>query len=115
MEEQSMNKLVFGCGESTIQAVREGDNDPENWTIARVLMHDRVHESIEVSKVSGERWCVLVEDVAEEALDADPAVIAYRTIHDFQLALGACQGVDPRDPALRNAAIAAMREAGAIA
>ena len=104
-----MAKLVLGCGESTIQVVREGDNDPENWTIARVLMHDRVHESIEVSEVPGERWCALVEDVAEEALDADPAVIAYRTVDDFNTALRVCTGFDPRDPALRNQAIATLR------
>lgn len=104
-----MSKLVLGCGESTVEAVRDADNDSENWAIARVLMHDRVRESIEVSEVPGERWCVLVEDVAEEALDADPAVIAYRTVDDFDAALRACTGFDPRDPALRNQAINVLR------
>lgn len=97
--------LVLGCGESTIPAVRSADNDPENWTLARVLMH----------VPPATTWCVLVTaDVAESDLDADHATINYRTIHDFDLALGACAGIDPRDVTARNDAVDAMRAAGAI-
>ena len=97
--------LVLGCGESTIPAVREADNDPENWTLARVLMY----------VPPATTWCVLVTGVAESDLDADHATINYRTIHDFDLALGACTGIAPSDATARGAAIDAMREAGAIA
>ena len=98
--------LVIGSGESTISSVREADNDPENWTLARILMHMPPPTA----------WCVLVpaDDVTESDLDADAATISYGTIHDFSLAVGGCAGVDPHDVTARNAAIEAMRAAGAI-
>jgi hypothetical protein len=98
--------LVLGCGESTIDAIRSADNDPENWTLARVLMHTSPTAT----------WCVLVDGAVEENdLDADHATINYRTVLDFDLALGACAGVDPCDVTARNTAVDAMRDAGAIA
>lgn len=108
--------LVLGCGESTIPAVREADNDPENWTLARITLAANVRD-LDASKVTGERWCVLVqaEDVNTADLDCDRAVVMWHTVYDFALALGACAGIDPRDVAQCDAAIEAMREAGAIA
>jgi len=106
--------LVLGCGESTIPAVRSADNDPENWTLAAVLFHRQWSEWQSGIGTNEPRWCVLVDDVAESDLDSDAAVVCYREIWDFDLALGACAGFEPRDPALRAGAIRAMRDAGAI-
>lgn len=103
--------LVLGCGESTIPAVREADSDPKNWTLVRVLGHLAIRDT----EQRAERWCVKVTGVAESDFDRDHAVISYCAVYDFALALGACAGVDPRDVAQCDAAIEAMREAGAIA
>ena len=103
--------LVLGCGESTTPAVRlAADNDPENWTLVRVIGHLAIRDT----EQRPERWCVLVTGVAKSDLDADHAVISYCEIFDFALALGACAGVDPRDVAQCDAAIDAMSAAGAI-
>lgn len=107
--------LVLGCGESTIPAVRSADNDPENWTLARITLAGNIR-TLDASKVTGERWCVLVraEDVDTADLDRDRAVVMWHTVYDFNLALDACEGVDPRDVTARNDAVDAMRDAGAI-
>lgn len=99
-----MAKLVIGCGESMVDAIRTADNDPENMTLARFLFPDHA---------DGAEWAVLV-DADESDLDMDRAVIRYRTVGDFALALGACQGVDPRDPALRGRAVQAMISGDAV-
>jgi hypothetical protein len=98
--------LVIGAGQSTVGAVRAGDNDPENWTIARVLFP----EHLERLAAREDRWCVLVE-ADESDLDRDSSVVAYRTIHDWHFALGACEGVPERE---REAARMAMFAAGAV-
>lgn len=101
--------LILGCGESTIPAVRAADNDEENWTLARVLLHAPMS-----APHAPERWCVLVAGVTEDELDADHATIAYHSILDFKLALGACMGVNVREINQIRQAIAAMRAANAI-
>lgn len=107
--------LVLGCGESTIPAVRSADNDPENWTLARITLAANVRD-LDAGKAPGERWCVLVsaDDVDPADLDRDRAVAMWHTVYDFALALGACAGVDPRDVSASDAAVDAMRDAGAI-
>lgn len=113
-EDERPSYLILGCGGSSIPAVRDADNDDENWTLARVLMPEQVRTLVEQSKVPGERWCVLVAGVDPSDLDGDTSVIAYRTIYDFPAALGACLPGVERDVVLRAAAIEAMRAAGAI-
>lgn len=111
-----MSKLVLGCGESTVEAIRNADNDPENWTIAAVLFHQQWSEWQSGMGTNEPRWCVLVADADADAndLDVDRAVVAHHTVHDFDLALDSCRGFNPRDPVLRRAAIVVMRDAGAI-
>lgn len=109
-----MSRLVLGCGESTVQAVRNADHDPENWVLARVLWPNTTRWLIEGSKAPGDRWCVLVDDANDVDLDRDHATDCYRTVNDFGAALAECQGVDPRDVAARNAAIDRMKRAGII-
>lgn len=111
-----MSKLVLGCGESTVEAIRNADNDPENWVLARVLWPNTTREMIEDSKAPGDRWCVLVSDnVSEEDIDRDRAADCYETIHDFDAAVKACEGVDPRDATAVREAHEDMRNAGFIA
>ena len=110
-----MAKLVLGCGESTVEAVRNADNDPENWALARVLWPNTTREMIEGSKAPGDRWCVLVDNVSDADLDGDIATDCYETIYDFDAAVKACEGVDPRDATTVRETHENMRDAGFIA
>lgn len=109
-----MAKLVLGCGESTVPEVRNASNEPENWTLARVLWPNTTRELVEGSKAPGDRWCVLVDHVSDADLDADNATDCYRTVHDFDAAIVECQGVDSRDMVARNGAVDRMCHAGVI-
>lgn len=109
-----MAKLVLGCGESSVEAVRNADNDPDNWILARMLWPNTTRWMIEGSKAPGDRWCVLVDDVDNVDLDRDHATDCYRTVHDFAAAVKACEGVDPRDVTARDETFTAMLDAGFI-
>lgn len=103
--------LVLGCGKSTIPRVRSADDDAENWTLARVLMR----EHLPCEPAPGERWCVFVRGVAVSDLDSDPAVIAHRTILNFDRALTIARSVAlDLSPDNVTAAVRSMLAAGAI-
>ena len=99
--------LVLGCGASSTPAIQSADQDEENWIIARVIHAPALAQTAQ----RPDRWCVLVTGVEMSTLDQDRSVIAYRTINDFDLALGACRGVQPDDFASTELA---MLAAGAI-
>ena len=99
--------LVLGCGASSTPAIQDADQDEENWIVARVVHAPALAQT----EQRPNRWCVLVTGVAPSTLDRDRSVIAYRTINDFDLALGACRGVQPDDFARTELAMIA---AGAI-
>ena len=99
--------LVLGYGASSTPAIQDADQDEENWIVARVVHAPALAQTAQRPN----RWCVLVSGVAPSTLDRDRSVIAYRTINDFDLALGACRGVQPADFARAEQA---MLDAGAI-